>query len=50
MELNKNIVNIDDEDISPASRPTNPHGKYFDYLFKHPTKLMTGNTGLFGKK
>jgi len=46
MELNKNIVNIDDEDVSPASRTTNPHGIFFDFLFKQPTKPMTGNTGL----
>jgi len=36
------ITNIDDEDVSPASRPTHPHGLFFDFKFANPT--MSGLT------
>jgi len=35
-------INIDDEEVSPASRPNNPHGIFLDFRFQPP--LLFGET------
>jgi len=53
MELNSkndNLNNIDDEEVSPASRPTNPFGIFFDFQFNQPMSGLTiSEDGLTGE-
>ena len=46
MDSNKETVvtNIDEEEVSPASRPYNPHGLY--WFFEFTPKSYGGSTGM----